>query len=622
MEKGINLQKELGVLEVFSISSGAMISSGLFILPAIVYLKSGPSVILAYILAAVIIIPAMLSKAELATAMPKSGGTYFFTQRSLGPLFGTFAGLASWFSLSLKSAFALVGIGIFLEPLLPAFTHEMIKVIAIGFTMVFTVMNILSVRQSGLFQDILVLGLIGILLFYVFTGFNHINVHNYVPFKPYGWESIYTVTGMIFISFGGLTKVAAVAEEIKSPAVTIPRGMFSAFSVVTLLYGLTVFVTVGLLDPVDFQKSLTPISLGISKYLGNPGYIILSVAGMLAFITTANAGLLSASRNPMAMAKDHLLPHFLSRVSVKLKTPVVSILLTSLFMILVIAFLNLESLVKVASTMMLLLFSLVNISVILMRESKIVSYKPSFKAPFYPYLQVAGIGIYLSLIVEMGLLPLVITAGFFLVSLLWYFSYSKSRNIRQSALIHIVERVTSRDIRSTTLTNELREILRERDEIVEDRFDKIVKDAVIFDIKEKMDLKALFRILADTFSEKFRIPSNTLYELLEQRERDSTTAIHRGLAIPHIVVEGKSNFDIVLIRSKEGIDFGYGIPPVHIVFALAGTRDERNFHLQALMAIAQIVQNKDFIDSWLKAGTIEDLRNIILLAQRVRKGEV
>jgi APA family basic amino acid/polyamine antiporter len=301
---------------------------------------------------------------------------------------------------------------------------------------------------------------------------------------------------------------------------------------------------------------------------------------------------------------------------------VVSILLTSLFMILVITFLNLESLVKVASTMMLLLFSLVNISVILMRESKIVSYKPTFKAPFYPYLQVAGIAIYLSLIVEMGLLPLVITAGFFLVSLLWYFSYSKSRNIRQSALIHIVERVTARDIRSTTLTNELREILRERDEIVEDRFDRIIKDAVIFDIKGKMGLKALFRILADAFSEKFRIPSKVLYELLEQRERDSTTAIHRGLAIPHIVVEGKSNFDIVLIRSKEGIDFGYGIPPVHIVFALAGTRDERNFHLQALMAIAQIVQNKDFIDSWLKAGTIEDLRNIILLAQRVRKGEV
>jgi len=622
LKNGIKLKKEIGSLEVFSLSSGAMISSGLFVLPSVVYLKSGPSIILAYILAAIIIIPAMLSKAELATAMPKSGGVYFFTQRSLGPMFGTFAGLASWFSLSLKSAFALMGVGIFLEPIVPLFTPDIVKVIAVVFTVVFTILNILSVKESGLFQDILVLSLIGILLFYIFSGFNHINMNNYVPFRPYGWKPIYTVTGMIFISFGGLTKIASVAEEIKNPSVTITKGMFSAFAVVTLLYSLTIFVTVGLLDRAEFQGTLLPISLGASKYLGKPGYIILSIAGMLAFITTANAGLLSSSRSILAMGKDHLLPHFFSRVNVKLKTPVVSILLTSLFIILVITFLNLDSLVKVASTMMLLLFSLVNISVILMRESKIVSYKPTFKAPFYPYLQIVGIVIYLLLIVEMGILPLIITVCFFLFSLLWYYSYSKSRNLQQSALIHIVEGVTSRDIRSTTLTNELREILRERDEIIEDRFDSIIKNATIIDIKKEINRSELFRILSDSFSRKFQIPSDDIYVLLEQRERDSTTAIHEGLAIPHIVVEGKSAFDIILVRSIKGIDFGYNIPPVHIVFALAGTKDERNFHLQALMAIAQIVQSKDFINNWLKARGIEDLRNIILLAQRVRNVKI
>ena len=113
------MNKKLGFLEVFSIATGAMISSGLFVLPAVVYGKAGPSILLAYFIAALVVVPAMLSKAELATAMPKSGGDYFFVHRSLGPLFGTFAGLAAWFSLSLKSAFALVGIGIFLAPLVP-----------------------------------------------------------------------------------------------------------------------------------------------------------------------------------------------------------------------------------------------------------------------------------------------------------------------------------------------------------------------------------------------------------------------------------------------------------------------------------------------------------------------
>ncbi|MBN2324775.1 MAG: amino acid permease [Spirochaetes bacterium] len=616
------LKKSLGTLEVFSISAGAMISSGLFVLPAVVYGIGGPSIILSYILAAIIIIPAMFSKAELATAMPKSGGVYFFTHRSLGPLFGTFAGLASWFSLSLKSAFALVGIGIFLRPLLGELSPNMDRIIALGFTLLFAVLNIFSVKESGKIQDVLVLTLIGILFFYLLAGMNHIEIMNYVPFRPYGWKPVYTVAGMIFISFGGLTKVASIAEEVRNPSVSIPRGMFSAFGVVTLIYALTVFVTVGLLDAPAFGRTLAPLSQGASLFLGRPGYIILSGAGMLAFITTANAGLLSASRSPLAMSKDHLLPPFFSRVSVKLGTPVVSILITCLFMILVITFLDIESLIKVASTMMLLLFSFVNISVILMRASKIVSYKPTFRAPFYPYLQIVGIAVYLSLIVEMGFLPLVITTSFFVVALLWYLSYSKSRNLQQSALIHIVERATARDMRSTRLTDELLDILRQRDEIVEDRFDSIIKEAQIIDIDRSMDHSELFRILSKGFGKRFGMPEAQVLELLEQRERDSTTAVHTGLAIPHIVIEGKGEFDIIVVRSKVGIDFGAHMPPVNIVFALAGTRDERNFHLQALMAIAQILQNRDFINNWIKVEGKEDLRNLILLAQRVRKFEV
>ena len=247
----IKLKKELGVLEVFSISSGAMISSGLFVLPSVVYQYSGPSIILSYIFAAIIIIPAMLSKAELATAMPKSGGVYFFTHRSLGPLFGTFAGFASWFSLSLKSAFALVGIGIFLQPFIPGFSPEMGKIIALSFTLIFTILNILSVKESGMFQDVLVLSLIGILLFYIFSGMNHITINRYVPFKPYGWKSIYTVTGMIFISFGGLTKVCSVAEECKKPGRNIPLGMFLSWGVISLIYIIVIFITIGISNPLQ-----------------------------------------------------------------------------------------------------------------------------------------------------------------------------------------------------------------------------------------------------------------------------------------------------------------------------------------------------------------------------------
>lgn len=617
-----NMKKRLGFLEVFSISTGAMISSGLFILPAVVYLKAGPSILLSYFFAALLVVPAMLSKAELATAMPKSGGDYFFVHRSLGALFGTFAGLSAWFSLSLKSAFALVGIGIFLAPLIPVFPGYMVKLIAVACTLFFTVLNILSVKESGRFQVVMVFSLMSIVLAYVATGIGRVDVHHYSPFAPGGWAAVFTVTGMIFISFGGLTKIASVAEEIKNPQKTIPQSMLASFLVVSVVYLLAIFVTVGILGRVDFENTLAPLSSAAARYAGQAGFLVLSIAAMLAFVTTGNAGLLASSRNPLAMAKDNLLPAVFARVNVKLKTPVVAILITSGFMIAVVAFLDLESLVKVASTMKLLLFAFVNLSVILMRESKIVSYKPSFRSPLYPFLQIGGTVLYFLLIVEMGHLPLLITGGFFAVSLLWYFLYSRSRNRRESALLHVVERLTNRELRTDSLSEELKEILIERDEIVEDRFDRSIKSAEIVDFTESVDKKGLFRVLAEVFARKFAAEPEDLYQLLVAREEESTTVIHPGLAIPHIVVDGKERFEIVVARSKEGIDFGAQTSPVKVVFALAGSRDERNFHLQALMAIAQIIQNPEFLSTWTRLRNTTELRSQILLAQRVRKGSV
>ena len=618
----MRLKRKLGFLEVFSIATGAMISSGLFVLPAVVYPKAGPSILLSYFIAALMVIPAMLSKAELATAMPRSGGSYFFVHRSLGPLFGTFAGLASWFSLSLKSAFALVGIGIFLSPLVPAFPGYMVKLIAVAFALLFTVLNILSVKESGRFQVVLVLSLLAILLFYIATGIRQVDAHHYSPFAPEGWPAVFTVTGMIFISFGGLTKIAAVAGEIEKPNVTIPRSMFASFIVVSIVYLLAIFVTVGILDGPRFQGTLAPLSTAAATFSGQAGFLVLSVAAMLAFITTGNAGLLASSRNPLAMARDNLLPSFFARVNVKLKTPVVAILFTAAFMIIVIVFLDLESLVKVASTMKLLLFAFVNVSVILMRESKIVSYKPSFRSPLYPFVQIVGTVVYFLLIVDMGLVPLVLTGAFFAASLLWYFLYSRSRNRRESALLHVVERIANREVRSDTLSAELKEILIERDEIVEDRFDRIIKSAEIIDFEQSVDREGLFRVLAEVLAGKFGCDPREIHGILVERESESTTVIHPGLAIPHILVDGTGRFEIVVARSREGVDFGPETEPVKVVFALAGTRDERNFHLQALMAIAQIVQNPEFLSTWPHLRNIEELRSQILLAQRVRKGSV
>jgi len=617
-----NLNKELGLLSVFSIAAGAMISSGLFILPGLVYSKSGPAVILAYLLAGILVLPSMFSKAELATAMPKSGGTYFFVNRSMGAGFGTIAGISAWFSLAFKSAFALVGIGAFASIIYPDITIFQIKLIAVGFCILFTIINLKSTKHAGKLQVFMVLFLILLLIYYVIKGVPHIDNRHFDVFMKGDLKTLFMTAGMIFISYGGLTKIASVAGEVKNPSRNIPLGMILAFVIVTIIYVLVVFVTVGVLGdklllPAPKYYSLTPISDGAAIFAGNFGIYALSIAALLAFFSTANAGIMAASRNPMAMSKDNLLPSFFGKVNKKFKTPVNAILFTSIFMIIVI-FLPLEVLVKTASTMMLLLYIFVNIAVIIMRESGIQNYRPKFRSPLYPWLQIIAVFVYIFLIIEMGSLPLIMTAVFIISGLLWYWFYGSIRSNKESALLQLVKRIKAKDLITTSLDTELKEIIRERDNIQKDRFDKLIETAIILDVDSSLSKEDFFKLIADKVCVNIDKSAEYFLNKLIEREAESSTALTDSLAIPHIIIEGEKKFSILLARCKNGIYFNNEAQNINTVFVITGTRDERNFHLQALAAIAQIVQNSNFEKKWMKAKNIEALRDIVLLGDRRR----
>jgi basic amino acid/polyamine antiporter, APA family len=610
--------ESFGLMEVFCIASGAMISSGLFVLPAVIYPKAGTGIIPAYFLAGFMMIPALLAQVELATAMPKSGGTYFYIYRSLGSMLGNFAGFANWFSIALKGAFALIGIGAFMQLIYPDITMFQIKLVALFFILFFTTLNLVSVESSGHVQDLMVFALLGILLYYNLVGWPKADISRISSFPDTPLDKLLGIAGTVFISYGGLTKVASLAGEVKNPGKNLPRGMFLSYIVVNSAYLLTISLTLALLSPFEMGKGLTPLSLGAEKVAGQFGLIILSLAAIFSFATTANASLMSASRLPVAMSLDGLLPDFFQKHTKKKNIPWLSVVLTGAFMALVIMGLNLENLVKTASTMMLILFMLVNMSVILMRESRIVSYRPLFKAPLYPFFPVLGIFFSVVLIFEMGTLPLLMALFFFILSTVWFIFYRQDKPKVESALIHIVERVVSNEVRSGSLHNELTTILRERDNIKDDRFDALIRNALILDIKRKISREELTEKIAQAFSLRLDLPAEIIRTKLEEREADSTTAISSELAIPHIVLEDNAGFDIVVVRLKEGVQFAEDKDNIRIVFALAGGKDERNFHLQALMAIAQIVQNGDFVKKWEEVDNEEDLRGLILLAERRR----
>lgn len=614
----MSLKKDLTLVDVFSIAAGAMISSGLFVLPGIAFALTGPSVILSYFFAGLLMIPAALSQSELATAMPRSGGGYFFIVRSLGPFAGVFAGLADWLSIGLKAAFALVGLGTLVQMVLPAADEWVIKGVAIGACFFFTALNVLSVKGVGRFQAILVFGLLAILCWYVASGVFEVQPVHFSPFLHHGYSSMFLVAGMVFISYGGLTKVANVSGEVRNPGRNIPLGIFLAFSIVNLLYVLVVFVTVGVMPSEALAGSLTPVARGAELVLGRPGYFAMQFAALLAFVTTANAGILAAARSPMAMSRDGLLPEIISATSERFRSPHIAVLLTGGFMAVTIAFLSIENLVKTASAILMVMFILVNLSVVIMRHSGIKNYRPTFRAPLTPWIQLGAVVLYTLVLIEMGHIPLLLTGVLALAALLWYFGYVHSRIDREYAFVHLVQRMVSREFFGRGLEDELKNIALERDEVEQDDFDGIIKRCQILDLEKAGNSEELFRLLADVLAEKDHLSGERLYRKFMAREEESSTVLKPGLAVPHIVVDGEHLFDMVLVRSLPGIAFLGQDTPVTAAFALVGSRDERNFHLKALMAIAHIVEEPGFSERWMNARNAEELRDILLLSQRAR----
>ncbi len=608
-----SLKRQLRLFDVFAIASGAMISSGLFILPGLAHAKAGPAVAISYLIAGFLASVGMFCKAELASAMPRAGGTYFYITRSMGTAAGTAAGFLLWLSLTLKSSFALIGMAVFTQFL----TSIHIIYIAMALTIVFVVINIIGVKVTAKIQVSLVIGILVLVFLYIIFGFGKLSADKLLPFLPHGWRAVFATSGFVFVSYGGILKVASIAEEVKNPGRNIPLGMSLALFVITIVYSLVVFITAGVLDASVLDHSLKPLYLGGEAILGKTGAIAMAIAAVFAFITTANAGVLAASRYLLAMSRDALLPRFLAKVNRKTGTPHMAILVTGAMMIAAL-FLPLEALVKTASTILILTFIFDTLSLIIMRQSGLQNYQPIFKAPLYPYLQIVGLAGYGFLIYEMGLFQIELSLLLVALSVLWYWFYGRIRSTRTSALAQLLSSFSAKALRGNLLEAELREIIRERDGIVADRFDQIVEEAAVVDIPHKSTMDELFRLVSRKLEPMLNEPADRIYRLLLERERESSTVLRDGLAIPHIIVEGEGKFSLVIVRCREGIEFPDAEKPVYAAFVMAGTRDERNFYLKALAATIEIASAQNFDKKWFSAKQSEALRDILLLGRRRR----
>ena len=436
---GGGLARSLGLRHVFVLSTGAMLSSGLFLLPGLAAAEAGPSAVLAYALAGVVAVPAMLSVAELSTAMPRAGGAYYFLVRAYGPAVGTVSGMATWLSLVLKDAFALVGMSAYLNIVLDVPAKPLAVVLIAGFTIV----NILGTRASALAQMLLVGFVLAVMGWFVTAGLWDAGAGGgdggLEPFFADGTGGLVSVVGLVFVSYGGLTKVASAAEEINDPSRNIPLGMALSLLVSTALYTLGVLVAVAVVPPAELHDDLAPIYTAAVEVLPTAGAVLVVVAALAAFSSATNAGILAAARYPLAMSRDRLVGARLGGLN-RFSTPAWGVALTGAGMAAVVLALDVAAIAKVASAFVLLTLALVNSAVLVLRASRIASYAPGFTAPLFPYLQLAGIAVDLYLIVELGPVALLLTGASVVAGVAWYLFYGRTRSLHGGAIYHVFER--------------------------------------------------------------------------------------------------------------------------------------------------------------------------------------
>jgi amino acid transporter/mannitol/fructose-specific phosphotransferase system IIA component (Ntr-type) len=672
---GRRLKKELGLWDVYAVSTGAMFSSGFFLLPGIATAYAGPSTVLAYLLAGILMIPAMFSIAELATALPRAGGTYYFLDRSLGPAAGTVGGLGTWLALVLKSAFALLGMGAYLaitpyvRDWMPGDGQQqewVIKGLAVALTVVFAAVNIFGAKETTRLQGILVISLLAVLAFFLVQGVFYVFfrlppeavAEQFTPFflPDAGLDGILATIGLVFVSYAGLTKVAAISEEVKRPDRNLPLGMFLSLGTATLVYVVGVAIMIAVLDPGELREDYTPVASAAGEFfawLPEPtGLILIILAALAAFASTGNAGILAASRYPLAMARDRLIGERFGELG-RFGTPTLGILTTAGLMIFFIVALSAEGVAKVASAFNLFVFGMMNVAVVVMRESRIESYDPGFRSPWYPWMQVAGLIIAVWLIGEMGALAITASLGLALLGVLWFLYYARPRVVRDGAIYHIFARLGRRQFDELDL--EFRQILKEKGLREDDPFDDVVTRAGVFDAPAGTTFVDLIEEATAHFASCTSLSEAEIRrELLESGQHGNAPIAHEAI-LPHFRSDAVSSPEMFVVRCVDGVavelpeaEPRLEAPPppdaeprpevdrltrredereaqqaerpesvgVKAAFFLLSPEQEPGLHLRILAQLAGRLEASDFRAQWGRASNEQTIKEALLRDER------
>ncbi|QSW99056.1 amino acid permease [Haloterrigena alkaliphila] len=442
------LAKDLGPLAALTIGIGTMIGAGIFVLPGAAVADLGPLAALAFVIGGVIALFTALSASELGTAMPVSGGAYYYVNQGLGPLFGSIAGWGNWMGLAFASAFYMYGFGEYVNqfvsvaPLsLGPVGLESGQVIGLIGAAFFIVVNYVGAKETGRLQNIIVITLVGILSVFTLFGLLNADLETLRPIDPFGWSPLLPVTGLVFVSYLGFVQITSVGEEIQNPGRNLPRAVIGSVVIVTTMYALILLTILAAVETEVVANNETAVVDVARMLMGPAGAAALLFGGLLATASSANASILASSRINFAMGRDKLVSPKINEIHPRFATPYRAIAITGGLILLFIVFGDLELLANAGSVLHLIVYGLLNLALIVFREAEPAGYDPDFEVPFYPFTPILGAVLSLALIVFFSPMVIGLSIAFVVLGLVWYLGYARSEIESQGVLAdYVLER--------------------------------------------------------------------------------------------------------------------------------------------------------------------------------------
>lgn len=381
-----------------------MIGAGIFVLTGLAAEIAGPAAILVFALNGVVTVLTGISYAELASAIPKSGGGYVFVREVFS---GPTSFLMGWMlSFAYMIAGALYALGFssnFVEfvhlywaglPTGPVW-HILYALTVVG---LFALLNAVSTEASGGAETVVTI--IKIIILLIFAGFGAFAVEgsNFEPFfaKDDSSVAILKAMGLTFIAFEGYDLIATVTEEVENPRENIPKAIFISLVATVAIYLIVVWVAIGTLGAEELGRAgETGIAEAATSFMPTipllgEGAALIVFGAVFSTVSALNAVVIASSRVVFAMGREDQLPNPLGQISARFGTPLAAVVVSAAVMLGSVVFLPIEQVGRVSSLFFLVSFVVVNWSVIRLRNRRPNMRRP-FEMPFYPAIPILAI---------------------------------------------------------------------------------------------------------------------------------------------------------------------------------------------------------------------------------------